>query len=61
MRSDVTQGLPIVGGADVRRALPMADCIEAVDRPMRSLSGDGALVPLRTVMLLPGGGRACDL
>jgi ornithine cyclodeaminase/alanine dehydrogenase-like protein (mu-crystallin family) len=56
MSSDTSrQELLVVGGADVRRALPMSDCIEAVDRAMRSLSGDGALVPLRTVMLLPGG------
>ena len=47
--------LLIVGGADVRRALPMSDCIEAVDRAMRGLSSGGADVPLRTIMLLPGG------
>src|SRR5579859_7671672 len=47
--------LLVVGGADVRRALPMTECIEAVDRAMRSLSEERALVPLRTVMLLPGG------
>jgi ornithine cyclodeaminase/alanine dehydrogenase-like protein (mu-crystallin family) len=49
------QGLLIVNGADVRRALPMLDCIEAVDRAMRALSNGGADVPLRTVMQLPGG------
>ncbi len=49
------QQLLVVGGADVRRALPMGDCIEAVDRAMRALSGGGADVPLRTIMLLPGG------
>jgi ornithine cyclodeaminase/alanine dehydrogenase-like protein (mu-crystallin family) len=49
------QGLLVVGGADVRRALPMADCIAAVDRAMSSFSGGGAVVPLRTVMLLPDG------
>jgi ornithine cyclodeaminase/alanine dehydrogenase-like protein (mu-crystallin family) len=55
--SSSRQTLLIVGGADVRRALPMADCIEAVDRAMRALSGGGAVVPLRTVMSLPGGRR----
>jgi ornithine cyclodeaminase len=35
----------------------MADCIGAVDRAMRALSSDQALVPLRTIMLLPGKGR----
>jgi ornithine cyclodeaminase/alanine dehydrogenase-like protein (mu-crystallin family) len=49
------QELLIVGGADVRRALPMSDCIEAVDRAMRALSELRADVPLRTIMLLPGG------
>ncbi len=47
--------LLIVGSADVKRALSMSDCIEAVDRAMRALSGGGADVPLRTVMKLPGG------
>src|SRR3977135_1931438 len=57
MSSDDThrQGLLIVGGADVRRALPMSDCIEAVDRAMRAFSNGGADVPLRTIMQLPGG------
>jgi ornithine cyclodeaminase len=49
------QGLLIVGGTDVRRALPMSDCIEVVDRAMRAFSGGGADVPLRTIMQLPGG------
>ena len=48
-------GLLIVSGADVRRALPMSECIEAVARAMRALSNGGADVPLRTVMPLPGG------
>jgi ornithine cyclodeaminase/alanine dehydrogenase-like protein (mu-crystallin family) len=47
--------LLIVGGADVQRALPMSDCIEAVERAMRALSSGGSDVPLRTIMLLPGG------
>jgi alanine dehydrogenase len=49
------QGLLIVNGADVRRALPMSDCIDAVDRAMRAFSSGGADVPLRTIMVLPGG------
>jgi ornithine cyclodeaminase/alanine dehydrogenase-like protein (mu-crystallin family) len=48
-------GLLIVSGADVRRALPMSHCIEAVARAMRAFSNGGADVPLRTVMQLPGG------
>jgi ornithine cyclodeaminase/alanine dehydrogenase-like protein (mu-crystallin family) len=49
------KGLLIVSGADVRRALPMSHCIEAVARAMRAFSNGGADVPLRTVMQLPGG------
>ena len=49
------RGLLIVSSADVRRALPMSDCIEAVERAMRAFSTGGADVPLRTVMQLPGG------
>src|ERR1700736_2507739 len=49
------QGLLIVSGADVRRALPMAECIDAVAPAMRALSSGSADVPLRTVMQLPGG------
>jgi ornithine cyclodeaminase/alanine dehydrogenase-like protein (mu-crystallin family) len=48
-------GLLVVSGADIRRALPMSECIEAVDRAMRALSDLGADVPLRTIMQLPGG------
>src|SRR5882724_5796047 len=47
------RGLLIVSSADVRRALPMSDCIEAVERAMRAFSTGGADVPLRTVMQLP--------
>jgi ornithine cyclodeaminase/alanine dehydrogenase-like protein (mu-crystallin family) len=48
-------GLLIVNGADVRRVLPLSECIEAVDRAMRALSDLRADVPLRTIMQLPGG------
>ena len=54
-RDSAPKGLLIVSGADVRRALPMSECIEAVARAMRALSDGGADVPLRTVMKLPGG------
>ncbi|HEY6482767.1 MAG TPA: ornithine cyclodeaminase family protein [Steroidobacteraceae bacterium] len=47
-------GLLIVGSEEVRRALPMAACIEAVDRAMRALSSGAAQVPLRTILALPG-------
>lgn len=44
--------LLIIDGAAVRRALPMSDCIDAVERAMRALSRGDADVPLRTVMRL---------
>ncbi len=48
-------GLLIVSAADVRRALPMLDCIAAVEKAMRAVSRGGARIPLRTVMGVPGG------
>src|SRR5262249_48635043 len=53
--SSKDSGLLIIAGADVRHVLPMSDCIEAVDRAMRGYSDSRAEVPLRTIMLLPGG------
>jgi ornithine cyclodeaminase/alanine dehydrogenase-like protein (mu-crystallin family) len=53
--SSSDSGLLIISGAEVRRALPVSDCIEAVDRAMRAFSELRADVPLRTIMLLPGG------
>ena len=55
LKSTAPQDLLIVNGADVRRALPMSECIEAVDRAMRAFSDLGEDVPLRTIMQLPGG------
>ena len=54
-QNSAPDGLLIVNGADVRRALPMSDCIEAIDRAMHAFSNAGADVPLRTIMVLPGG------
>jgi len=47
--------LLILSGVDVKRTLPMPDCIAAVDRAMRAYSQGAADVPLRTIMTLPGG------
>src|SRR5947209_11259299 len=46
--------LLVIDGSGVHRALPMAECIEAVERAMRALSRGAADIPLRTVMKLPG-------
>ena len=49
------QPLLVLSRTDVRRALPMSDCIEVVDRAMRAVSRGECDVPLRTIMTLPGG------
>src|SRR5689334_737976 len=54
-KNSAGDGLLIIGGEEVRRALPMSDCIAAVDRAMKAFSNAGADVPLRTIMVLPGG------
>lgn len=48
----------VIGGADVRRAISMKECIEIIGRTMRSVSENRALLPLRTVVLLPEAGNA---
>jgi len=45
--------LLIINGEQVRRALPMQACIEAVDRAMRAVSRGDGKVPLRTVLSVP--------
>lgn len=47
-------GLLVVSPEQVRRALPMPVCIEAIERAMRAVSCGDARVPLRTVMAVPG-------
>jgi len=47
--------LLVINRKEVARALPMADCIAAVDRAMRAYSRADANIPLRTVFALPGG------
>lgn len=47
----------ILSGNDVRALLSMKDCIEIIDRTMRSISRGGVQLPLRTVMKLPFDGN----
>lgn len=44
----------VIGGADVRRLLPMEDCIPIVASAMREVSRGGALMPLRIGCVPPG-------
>lgn len=44
----------IISGADVRRLLPMRECIPIVERAMREVSRGGAQLPLRTLCIQPG-------
>jgi len=45
----------ILSQAEVTALLPMEECIEIMDRALRTLSQGGAQLPLRTVMRLPEG------
>jgi ornithine cyclodeaminase/alanine dehydrogenase-like protein (mu-crystallin family) len=49
----------IVSGADVRKLMPMADCIGVVDRAMRVVSRGGAQLPLRIGAKIPGKSALC--
>jgi ornithine cyclodeaminase len=46
--------LLVLGGDDVRRLMPMQDCIEIVDAAMRVVSQGGAEMPPRIGLFLPG-------
>jgi ornithine cyclodeaminase len=45
----------IVSQAEVRRLLPMAECLTVMEEALSSLARGEALLPLRQVLLLPGG------
>ena len=45
----------LLTAADVRAALPMPEAIEAMREAYRAVSGDRAVLPLRTHLVLPGG------
>lgn len=45
----------ILSQAEVTALLPMEECVEVMDRVLRTLSQGGARLPLRTVMKLPDG------
>jgi ornithine cyclodeaminase/alanine dehydrogenase-like protein (mu-crystallin family) len=47
--------LRILNQAEVTALLPMAECVEAMDGALRTLSSGGALLPLRSVLRLPEG------
>jgi ornithine cyclodeaminase len=44
----------IANGEDVKALLPMRECIGVMEDALRMLAGGEALLPLRTMMLLPG-------
>jgi alanine dehydrogenase len=46
----------IINQDEVPRLLPMAECIEVMAGVLRALAAGEAMLPLRTVMMLPGGG-----
>ena len=46
--------LLIIRNADVHRLMSMKDCIEIIDRTMRTVSSGGADLPLRAIARVPG-------
>jgi alanine dehydrogenase len=48
----------VLGDAEVRRLLPMAECIEVMEQALGALSRGDAVQPLRQVLMLPGGAGA---
>jgi ornithine cyclodeaminase len=48
-------GVLVVGQAEVRRRLPMGECMELMAQVLGSLARGQTLLPLRQVLLLPGG------
>ena len=51
----------ILSDRDVERLLPMHECIEVMDGALRALTLGNAILPLRTVMRLPGSPNAFAL
>src|SRR5689334_15366002 len=45
----------IVNQDEVRRLLPMAECVDVMARTLAALARGEALLPLRQVLMLPGG------
>ena len=45
----------VLRGAEVRQLLPMAECIELMHRTMIAVSERRVVLPLRSVMVMPGG------
>ena len=43
----------VIGHADVPRLLPMAECVEVMERTFRALAAGAAAMPLRSVLWLP--------
>ncbi|WP_129644479.1 ornithine cyclodeaminase family protein [Peristeroidobacter agariperforans] len=54
MRHTASTPVLVIGGADVRRLLPMEDCIPIVESAMREVSRGGAQLPLRIGCAPPG-------
>jgi ornithine cyclodeaminase len=51
--------LLLINGAEVRRLMPMSDCISIVERAMRVVSRGGAQLPLRIGARVPGTTLLC--
>lgn len=49
------RGVRILNQAQVTELLPMEECVEVMERALRTLAEGGAVLPLRTVLRLPDG------
>jgi hypothetical protein len=45
----------------VTELLPMAECIDVMADALKMLAGGGAILPLRTMLVLPDGGNLMGL
>src|SRR5262245_9751650 len=50
---EVEMDVLVIGHADVRRLLPMAACVEVMERAFRSRAAGHTVLPLRTALRLP--------
>jgi ornithine cyclodeaminase/alanine dehydrogenase-like protein (mu-crystallin family) len=55
MGTEPDTGLHLIGSDIVKRLLPVADCIDAMESAFRAIALGRAVQPLRTVIRVPGG------
>jgi ornithine cyclodeaminase/alanine dehydrogenase-like protein (mu-crystallin family) len=53
-REGVTVEIRVLRGSEVRQLLPMAECVDLMHRTMMAVSERRVVLPLRSVMVMPG-------